>query len=320
MSIEWCRKVNEESTAIDERGQQTFHSVYLLKSDTPEESRDNVLFSELLPTYGAPHPQNAFSICTKKDATRKKEDPHFWDAWADWGSNTGHRNPQDDQKRPDQRRPKWSGRFSPINQFRYFDRVGNYFTDRAGTPFNPPPGIPIFVDEITIQRYEATLDRVADRGFLNATNTDTWNGADPYTALIAEIDFQEVFEFGQYWFLKTYKVLVNPRIAISSNEGVAILPLPQDAGTPVDLFYGGWSPYFVLNAGPKEIDATTKKPVTIQDENNVLDGQPWPLDANGKKIDRDGTGKFSSALTFLAFAVVGAVEFSPLNLTPPWEA
>jgi hypothetical protein len=189
--------------------------------------------------------------------------------------------------------------------------------DRAGTPFDPAPQIPIYVDEVTIRRYSATCNRTADRAFLNAVNTDIWDGAAAGEALIDDIDAEEVFEYGAYWFLYTYKVLVNPFVSAAQFgvdvEGNALTTL------------GGWNPRYHLNAGPREkretSDSTPEDPkyesVPIK-RDDMVDGRHHPLNADGVPLD-PGTDNYGTRLVWLKFRIVKQAAFAPLALVPPWE-
>jgi hypothetical protein len=237
-----------------------------------------------------------------------------WDAESDWKAITGEEDPNEQIKQPDLRRPKWEGSFQPIPQSRFYDLDGKFFADKAGTPFSPPPNIPIYVDVETITRYEASMNRANDRIYLNATNTDNWNGALPGEAFVDDISYQEIFEFGMYWFLRTYRVFVNPRISIPSGQAITDL-----GGT---VYYGGYDPTYILNAGPRKLklDTVLGKKVAVPIKiGNVTDGQPHPLDENGELIPRDEeTGEFTQAIVYLQFRTVNKRAFSPLNLVPPW--
>jgi hypothetical protein len=304
MSVIWVRpKSGGQESSVAERGAQQFRSEYLVKCSSPTETRTSVLSSGSLPKYGFPHPENPASLCVKVDAQRREDDPHLWDVEADWNAITGNRDPREDQKQPDLRRPKWKFNFTAIQQSLFGDLDQKPFVDTVGTPFDPPPQLPIFVDEVTIQRYEPTCNRANDRAFLNCTNTDNWLGAAPGEALIADIDAQEVFEFGAYWFAYTYTVLVKP-FTMLTNGGLL----------------GGWDPYQVLNAGPREIVIENGKPIVRAIKlKNVVDGQIMPLSKSGVPITPLAVGGWSAPFHWIPFRTVNKTAFGPLMLIPPWE-
>ena len=302
MAILWVKRQSGAETDVGEGGRQGFRTEYLVKSSVPTESRTAILLCGGVPVYGAPHPENPVSRCVKVQAAQLKEDPYLWRVTAEWNSNTQDRDPQDEQKQPDLRRPQWTFNFAPLPQYRYRDLDGTPFVDAAGTPFNPPPPLPVYVDEVTISRYQASCNRVFDRSFINSTNTDEWLGAQPNEVLCADISVREVFEFGAYWFAYTYKMLVNPRIVVEDDE------------------VGGWNPHRVLNAGPRMIDWTdpdNPKAIPIID-GGYVDGQPRPLDLDGVPIPWSAGGGFASPPIYLAFRTVNLKAFAPLALVPPW--
>ena len=299
MTIVYARRKLGRSKELGEQGKQSWREEFTIKSTVTAETRANLLAA--MPAYGTLHAENPAAMCVKVGFTQHKDNPYLWDATAEWNTITGDRDPREDQKQPDERRPKWAFHFGPIQQFLMRDLDGLPFVDKAGTPFNPPPGVPVYVDEVTIRRYSATCNRTADRAYMNCTNSDAWLGAEAGTALIADCGAEEVFLLGAYWFAYTIKVLVSPRIVIG------------------DQCAGGWNPLYILNAGPRELNTDVPpKPVPIVMAGYV-DGQPHPLDANGKAILRKNDGSFASSPLFIAFRVVNSAAFGPLNLIPPWS-
>jgi hypothetical protein len=295
-------------------GKRRFSTHYRVKMDSPSATRTAVLLCGLVPVPGAPHPENMMAVCTSVDAYRVEGHPYIWEVRAEWDySTTNRRDPAEDQKPPDQRRPVWSFNFMPLPESRFYDLWGYPFVDTAGTIISPPPEIPIYVDEITIIRYESSLNRALDKQYLNAVNSDTWLGCEPYTALVHDIDVQEIYEQGQYWFQKKFVILVKPFRVPEHN----IIGADGKAITKI----GGWYPTFVLNAGSRMLvedpqSPGTKIPATLKIE-NFIDGQPWPLDINGQPIPLVD-GEFQSPLVYLKFATVYGLSFAPLNLVPPW--
>jgi len=313
MAVEYVKPKCSAGAGSHEAGSQTFFTEYTVKSDTPTESRAIILACGLLPIYGSPHPENPAAICVDVDARRNRDDPYFWDVRAEWNTVTrGKWAPQEDQKAPDQRRPRWRFNFIEIPQSWFHDLDGKLFADTAGIQFAPPPDLPIFVDEVTITRYESTLNRTADRGYLNATNTDPWNGAAAGTALVRNIATEEVYEWGAYWFLRTFTVLVNPKILVPVE-----LALDTEGQ---QICKGGWDPHYVLNAGPKSLVTINGKKVPVPHVDlGVTDGQPQPLKPDGSLVPRNPTtGALVFPVYFCKFRRVNKASFAPLNLVPPW--
>ena len=180
MAILWARRKLGNGTGIGDRGQQTFRTEITVKSNNPLEKRNAVLGCGLIPVYGAPHPENPLAVCTRVTADQNKQNPYLWDIVAEWQVNPGSkRNPSDEQKQPDQRRPKWSCRFVPIPMARFVDLGGALMCSSAGQPFDPVPDIPIIADEVTVTRYEPECNRGTQRAYMNKANSRTWFGADP---------------------------------------------------------------------------------------------------------------------------------------------
>ena len=256
------RPMPDAGARIGPDGERSYKRTYNVRSNTPDELRAYILNYALTPLYGSPHPEDWTCTVSSYDLQQLKEDPYHWTLEVTWA--TGHnqgRNEQDDQAQPDQRRPRWSARFQPISNFLPVDRQGNKFCDSAGTPFDPIPDQPIWVRAITIVRYENVWSENRDLGLINACNSDAWRGSAAKTCLISDIQAQEVWLSGNYWFEYTYQILQNPFIA-----------LPGGMGT-----IGGWDPLQIVDAGPKILKpdpvSGQKKPIAIVDSQEILDGR-----------------------------------------------
>lgn len=308
MSILYVRERKVNGGQAD-YGANHFATTYIAKSDDPMETRTAVLNCGKLPVYGLPHPENMAARCVKVDAERIDGAPCFWECKAEWNVNVGSGNdPGDQQKPPDQRRAKWRSRFIPLSMARFFDLDGKPFQDAAGTPFDPPPDIPVYIQELTIFRYEPTCDPATQREYLGATNTDAWLGAGAGTALVDDISVEDEYIGGAYWFPTTYRILIKPRITLKLPFG----------GTVEE---GGWNPEVVLNAGPMELvldTITSKWTKGYIAHGNWNSGRPECLKLDGTRISIDSdTGKLKEDPTFLKFRTKTTAAFGPLNLVPP---
>jgi hypothetical protein len=148
---------------------------------------------------------------------------------------------------------------------------------------------------------------------MNFTNTDTWNGCAANTDLIANIDTQEVYEYGAYWFRRKVTFFINPRYTISQYG--------KDVSDGSITTVGGWNPLLVLNAGGRELKDKTgggKQAVPIE-RNGLVDGRAHPLDKDGVAIFPASGGSYGTNLVWLKFRTVGTCAFSGLGLTPPWS-
>lgn len=310
MGVIWVReKPGGKSGGQGENGFSVYRNAWTVKCDSPTMTRAAVLACGLLPVYGSPNAENLLAVCVKTDAKRRQDSPYFWDAEAEWQeSPLSGRNPSDEQRQPDLRIPKWSSRFIPFPVARFVDYQGQLLCDKAGTPFDPAPDMPIYCEEITIFRYEAAANRAFARGYLGATNTDAWLGAGVGEALVDDIATEMEYIQGNYWWPHTYKILINPRVSITLPKG----------GTAV---VGGFDPDLRLNAGPLAVvtDPTTgKKSVKAVTHGGTYDGRPALLDTDGTQIPIDSTtGQATKDPTFLAFHTKRTALFANLALSPP---
>jgi hypothetical protein len=305
--IEYVRPAGDLKYTVANLCERIWTCTFNIKSSVVNELEANILNCGLLPVFGySPFPQDLYALCSKIDLQQNKEQPKLWTASCEWKTLLG-KDPQNEQKQPDQRRPVWSYSFQPISKYLPADLDGKQFKDAAGTPFDPPPERPIYVDEITIERYESSLDRGNDRKYLGATNTDSWQDASPGEALMHNIAAVETFEFGRYWFKRTFTLLVSPRITIAGTM--------DQGGNP---FIGAWDYECILNQGPcfiaqpPSVDAG--KPVPIS-KAGYIDGRPALLDLNGKVL---GPTVPAAQTTFLRFRTKNKTAFGALNLVPPY--
>ena len=309
--ILWCRRKVGRAGGFGDSGLNHFKTEYTLKSNTPSESRQVVLNCGMLPRYADPHPENTLSVCVKADVTQNREAPLFWDAVCEWNTRTDDdKDPEDEQEQPDERRERWSARFVKIPSSRFHDTKGILLADAAGTPFDPPPNVPIICDQITVQRYEASCDRAKQRGFMYKSNKDVWQGAEAGTALIDDISVDDEYLQGAWWSLTTYVILIQPRLTLAGAIGGSYK-------------IGGWDPEYVLNAGPLVLDDNGKprpprgayydgRPVLLFKEN---DGS----NKKGQELPRDANGVYTKNATYLEFCTKPQVKFSELELRPPYN-
>lgn len=324
-SVLWVREIpGGKRGGQDERGRSSYHNEWHVLCNSPTMTRAEVLGCGSLPVYGSPNAEDTKAVCIKTDAHRVEGHPCLWVATADWQSSpVSGQDPTDMQKQPDQRRARWSSRYTPIPVSRFVDYGGSdtwlsgltpsghsrgpwLLTDQAGTPFDPPPDIPIYAEEVSVQQYEATAARTTKRAYMGCTNTDTWCGATQGTALVDDITTVDEFIQGAWWWLTIYKILIKPRITIA---------LPNGGTT----YVGGWYPDFVLNAGPLCLvyDSSGNFIRKQQPAGRPYDGRPTMLDIKGQEIPLNADGSLSADPIFLRFFSKQTATFAGLNLTPP---
>ena len=298
MIIEFRRRPNA-GAQIGPSGERVWKRDYFMRSNSPDELRSYILNFTALPQYGSIHPEDPWCTVTDIDLNQSADNSFVWMATVKWSASHSGRNEKDDQKQPDQRRPQWSKRFTPIPNYLPQDLQGKLFCDSAGTPFDPPPEMPIWVQEVTIVRYEDSWDDERDLAYIYATNTDSWRNSNAGEALVGDIGCVEEYLNGTYWYKYTWKILQNPKIS-----------LPGGAGT-----IGGWDPLLIVDAGPKckqpGPGGTTIIAPAVQ--NGYVDGRAVYLDGAGNR----NTG---STPFMLQFQVKNKKSFGELDLDAPWDA
>jgi hypothetical protein len=262
--------------------------------------------------YGAPHPENPSAVCVRVTVDQKPENPRLWDATAEWRVNPqSKRDPTDQQKQPDQRRPKWNLSTTSVPFSPYVDLEGQLLASSAGQPFDPVIQVPIVCDQITVQRYEPACHRLTQRGHVDKVNSTPWLGAAAGTARVQSINVADEYLYGAYWFQTTYTILVKPRYGLELPKGT-------------EAIIGGWEPEFIPDVGTLQwatvngetklvaitrLDPITKKP--------FYDGRPAFLDGAGKELPRDGSGIYTADPVFRPFHLKEKFDFSVLQLVPP---
>jgi hypothetical protein len=315
MAILWVKPKTGRGTGIGDRGQQSFRSYYTVKSDLPDENRSLLLACEGLPGYGEPHPENPSAICVRVTADQHKENPRLWDVTAEWQVNpSSKRDPADQQKQPDQRREKWTLKGIQFPYSPFVDLHGNYLGSSAAQPFDPAIQSYFVGEEIVIQRYEQTCPWQARRNYLGKVNSDEWFGAEAGTALVADMNAEDEYLQGSWWWRFTYTIHIKPKIEISLPHGSAVT-------------IGGWDPEIVADVGTlaKQVNAQGQvfvAPILRVDpfdpKKKWYDGRPAFLDGNGYELPRDPTtGNYSSDPVFAGAYLRGTIAFANLNFVAP---
>jgi hypothetical protein len=320
MSILWVRRVSGDF-GTGERGSYFFRERLLAKSDNAEEVRGTVITAAIekfgtLPSTG----QNLVyvdggtttaAILQRLEPKKHARNPFLWEIEMYFDRRQwSRRSPADEQQAPNLRRPRWRGRFIPVPLARFTDLSTPkcyLLSDSAATPFDPPPDIPIYCDEITVTRWEASVNRGTQRGYMGKSNSGTFLGALAGEALMDSIDADEEFIDNAYWFQVTYRILCKP---------VVILTLPLGGTTHA----GGFDPEYILDAGPMELqtqgDGTIKKVPILHGA--FYDGRPAMLDGSGHAIPIDpSSGALTDDPHFLLITTKPRVDWSGLGLSPP---
>ena len=305
MALLYVKPFGGKDYSIDTSGKK-YMTRYNAKSDSPTESLATFRSDSRIPQFGEVSSSDSTILCTRVNPIQNKDNPYLWEVQVEWTTGQyGGRNhdPREDDKSPPDRRPKWSAKFVRKQMNRYFDLDNKPFVDAAGTPFSPPPQIPVILDQITIQLYKATWDRTTDRTFMNATNTDTWQNAETGEALVDDISAEEIYEMGGYWFHYTYIILIAPKISVGNGN-----------------YFGGFDYEYILNAGPKELNDAGKA-VAIEYDGYHASG-PTPLTTAGKAMRVEkyaNPAAYLAAINYIKFRCVNKVAYSGLHLTPPWQ-
>lgn len=173
------------------------------------------------------------------------------------------------------------------------DLDGNPIVNKANDPIEG--GMPVDTNDakLTIVRNEPDYDRTSMAPYENTLNKETFMGYEPEEVKCEAITGQLVQQASYIFFQVTYEFSCIRFVL----EGDTLRT---------------WN-YTPLNAGYYERDDSrpTKRPPI--ESNGIPVATPWPLDADGFKLDANST-----AYVYLNFRRYRKKSFNPLRLPFPW--
>jgi hypothetical protein len=194
------------------------------------------------------------STVQKVESLQDSGNPFAWTVTVTYSTLT--KDPFLNNPNPLQRLPEISWSLANFSRAIDVDLLGVPIVNSAGQRFDPPIEVDDSRQVLTYIRNESTYDPHVAKTYINAINTDTFLGFEPYAALIKNIGAVRSFENNVVFYRVTYE------IHFRSGDLVDIPGL----GQVEDL----WYPLYLLDHGPEYIDANglLKK---------VVDANQFPL-------------------------------------------
>jgi hypothetical protein len=305
----WSRRLaGGKSVSVGGHGERTIRAVYNVRLNVTRPTLEDIVLGaaavgpDPIPAYGDASTDEPTATCSRIDP-QETADPLLYRVVCEWTTIHGGVDPADLQMPPDQQRTRWSWRYVRLHRSRSRDLNGRCFKDSAGTPFNPPPAIPVYAREYTIRGYTWLPDMSGwEDEYLDATNSDNWLGYQPHECLVEDISTEDEFLQGQWWFRKVYRILALPYTAAAGGRDEWGAAIPE----------GGFSPTYILDAGPKKLDdSNPPKAIPIAD---TVDGRKY-VDGTTRLLNGAGGLLASGAQEiYLAFVTHKEMPFAPLNL------
>lgn len=109
---------------------------FLVKAESKTTSRINVLSTPGLPIVGVTVSAFGYSVCNGKSATRRENQPLYWDVSTTFSSEVDERqNNQDPQSDPQTWVPIYETKFERLQEIATKDQNGDAIANSAGQPF-----------------------------------------------------------------------------------------------------------------------------------------------------------------------------------------
>lgn len=158
-----------------EKGQRTGSRSFQLFSSIINENPETVYSYGSLPALGSGFPGDSGCLLKKKSAVMDASgDRTRWIVHCDYDSILP--NPEQTNKDPTARNPKWTFGVAKYMKPLQYDRLGVPFMNSACMPFDPPYEIEESRPTIEIEIAKATLDYNFVTSICGCLNNDTWNG------------------------------------------------------------------------------------------------------------------------------------------------
>ena len=269
------------------RGTPVYECQYswIVVATAKDEPYTNVLSTTGLPLVGITADPTGYAICTAKNATRRAENPLYWDVVCDFSSeiDDGSGSNGDPTSDPTTWVPLYETKFEMINEIVQVDYAGNPIQNSVKQPFN---GITVFRTIPVWEFFQIEASSVTDNTVLSRTNVvnsaSFTRGGSTYAAKTLHCTVLSSV-IGRYY--GTLRRLTQYRVKYNDKKWTLKL---LDCGTRISDGAGGYTAYYA--------DAST--PVK---DFTVING---PLNGSGARTTTAAT---------LEFDMYNAVSFSFLR-------
>jgi hypothetical protein len=216
MANEILGEKREGDTRIRSRGgvpvlEETY--VFLVKADSKNNSRINVLLTAGLPVVGVTPSAFGYTICRTKDAKRRPNNPVLWDVTCEFSSEVDERqSSQDVESDPEAWVPVYETKYEKLSELVTKDVNDVAIANSAGDPF--PNGltisrvIPVW-DLYQFESASVSDETIVDR--CDTVNTTTFRGRAAKTCLLTVESSVIGYYYGNRRRLTHYMIRYNER-------------------------------------------------------------------------------------------------------------
>jgi hypothetical protein len=277
------------------------HTREFVAQSTANERSWAVAQASGVPVIGDSHPEDAASLCVDV-AVSPGGDPSVWGIQCKYTNDLPDADIADDDATSSQQpgtaassssgsQESWS--FEEHSRYVTQDFLGDPILNSAGDRYEDPIEMVDVFPTLTISKNKASFDPAQAYLYNNATNGDTFRGADPFT-LRVKITATQQFANDQHFWATTYTFRYNPN---------------------------GWNPE-VLEAGMYQLayikqGEVSHTPCTVLGK-APLDSEPVdhpvPLDDRGKQIDPTTLLNDPSPAVYKKWFVLEYEDYSKLGV------
>lgn len=190
---------------------ETYH--FLVKAESKLTSRINVLTTPGLPVTGRTVSAFGFSVCKSKSATRREDQPLYWDVTCEFSSEVEEsQSEQDPERDPTEWVPIYETKFERLEEIVTRDVDGTAIANSAGQPFENGLVRPRFIPVWEFFQFEpASVTDETIIGRNETVNSGTFKGRPAKTLLLTIMSSTIGFYYGAPRRLTQYSIKYNVR-------------------------------------------------------------------------------------------------------------
>lgn len=285
MAITVAEKYEDRSTKIGLYLKRD-HVRRFVATTTASEGSYAVSIAAGVPSLGAAHPEDAAALCTDIDAKQTSGTSNVWMITCKYTNDLPDDTFDDDDPLSVRSKSAWSA--DDYSRFVDQDRDGNPILNSAGDKYDEPIEMIDSLPVLTIVKNRLSFSASQAYAYNNATNSDTFKGADPGTLRVKITASEEWKSDSAYWAVN-YTFRYNPN---------------------------GWQPQ-ILEAGLYQKVNNSRVPCFIKGE-ATHDSEPVteavPLDAAGAQIDPTTLSDTPSPVVYTTWNVLPELPYASLGV------
>lgn len=187
------------------------------------------------------------------------DSPYLYFLECEWSSESVYAD--DYRRNPLERRPQIRIGSKKVSEVAMQDINGSAIANSAGDPFSPPLEKTRRILTVNYTRNEDSFNAAKARRFLDKTNNAIWNGFDPKTVLMDDIQGEQMYENGILFWRVNYVIDIHYRDWRSRILDIGMRQLIDGVRRPIILAGGVIANYPVLLNGSGGVNAVGATPV-----------------------------------------------------------